>query len=208
METIKDYSRAFQAMRFVAVFSVFGFIASTVFYYFQYRNMVDQQKEIIYVSTPNGTFQATQASQREVHPVEINKHSEQFINTMFSHDADTYEERISKAMHLINKKDGVLIIAQFEGEPGKKKGVRDGYIRWGSRTEVTIDSIKTVGQGIMPQVRAYFKQQHFIGSELKSELSVALEYQVVDTYRSQNNPYGLQITNLDFILHPEAVAAN
>ncbi|WKN46478.1 hypothetical protein [Tunicatimonas pelagia] len=207
METIKDYSRAFQAMRFVAVFSVFSFVASTVFYYFQYRNIVDQHKEIIYVSTPNGTFQATQASQREVHPVEINKHSEQFIKTMFSHDAETYEERISKAMNLINKKDGVLIVAQFEGEPGKKKGVRDGYIRWGSRTEVTIDSIKTVSQGIMPQVRAYFKQQHFIGSELKSELSVALEYQVVDTYRSENNPYGLQITNLDFILHPEAVAA-
>ena len=207
METIKDYSRAFQAMRFIAVFSFFGWMASTGFYYFQYRDIVDQQKEVIYVSTPNGTYQATQASQREVHPVEINKHSEQFIRTMFSHDADSYKDRISQAMYLITKKDGAMIVEQFEGTRGKNDGVRDNYIRWGSRTEVTLDSIKTTGRGIMPEVKAYFKQQHFIGSEMKSELSVALKYNVVDTYRSDNNPYGLQITNLDFIPYERAVAS-
>ena len=206
METIKDYRRAFEAMRFLAVFSFLGFVGATAFYFYQYRDMVDQQKEIIYVSTPGGTFQAVQASQREVHPVEITKHSEQFIRYMFAHDAETYQEHIDQAMHLINQKDGVLIVEQFEGPSGKKEGVRDGYIRWGSRTEVMIDSIKTVSNELMPSVKTYFKQRHFIGSELKSELAVALQYRVVDTYRSDKNPFGLQITNLDFIPYQRAVA--
>ena len=207
METIKDYVRAFQAMRLIAMFSFMGFVGATVFYFIQYRDMVDQQKEIIYVSTPSGTFQAVQASQREVHPVEINKHSEQFIKTMFSHDADTYKDHLELAMNLINKKDGMLIVEQFEGPPGKNKSVRDNYVRWGSRTEVMIDSIKTVSNEMMPQVKAYFKQRHFIGSELKSELAIGLQYRVVDTYRSDKNPFGLQITDLDFIPYQRAVAA-
>ena len=207
METIKDYRRAFDAMRFLATFSVLGFIGATTFYYFLYRDIVDQQKEIIYVSTPGGTFQAVQASQREVHPVEITKHSEQFIRFMFAHDAETYQEHIEQAMHLISQKDGLLIVEQFEGPSGKKEGVRDGYIRWGSRTEVMVDSIKTVSNEMMPSVKAYFKQRHFIGSELKSELAIALQYRVVDTYRSDKNPFGLQITELDFIPYQRAVAA-
>lgn len=206
METIKDYRRAFDAVRFVAIFSFLGFVGATIFYYFQFRAIVDQQKEIIYVSTPSGTFQAVQATQREVHPVEINKHSEMFIHAMFSHDADSYDEHLNSAMHLINKKDGMLIIEQFEGPKGKNSSVRDGYIRWGSRTEVMVDSIKTVSNEMTPMVNAYFKQRHFIGSELKSELAIALQYRVVDVYRSDKNPYGLQITNLDFIPYQSAVA--
>lgn len=207
METIKDYRRAFDAMRMVAMFSMLALVGATVFYFFQYRDIVDQHKEIIYVSTPGGTFQATQASQREVHPVEITKHSEQFIRSMFAHDAETYHEHIEQAMHLISQKDGLLIVEQFEGPTGKKEGVRDGYIRWGSRTEVVVDSIKTVNNQLTPLVKAYFKQRHFIGAELKSELAIALQYQVVDTYRSKKNPFGLQISDLDFISYQRAVAA-
>ncbi len=194
METIKDYNRAFKAMRSIAAISLLGFIGATTFYFMQYKQLVDNKEEVIYVVKDNGTFEARRTNSREVSSIEINNHSQDFIFSMFAHDAETYEHHIDDAAHLIDEPSGLLIIEQFE-----KAKVKDNYTRWGSRTEVSIDSIKIQNNGVLPAVRAYFKQRHFIGDDLKTELAVALKYNIVTTYRSKRNPYALQITNLDFI---------
>lgn len=194
MEKIKDYNKAFKTMKVITMTSLLGFITATVIYYFQYKQLVDTQKDQVYVVTDNGTLTAYLTQERDVTPFEAKYLSEIFIRSMFAHDAETYEQHLDDALHLIDEPSGLMVVEQFD-----KGKVKDNYIRWGSRTEVIIDSVNILSNGLPAQARAYFKQRHYIGSELKTELAIALKYNIVKTYRSEHNPFGLQIASLDFV---------
>ena len=194
MEKIKDYNRAFRTMKAVTLVSLIGFMAATVIYYFQYKQLIDTKNDQIYVVTDNGTLSAYLTRESDVTPFEAKYLSEIFIRSMFAHDAESYEKHLDDALHLIDEPSGLMVVEQFD-----KGKVKDNYIRWGSRTEVRIDSVKIMSNGIPAQAKAYFKQRHYIGTELKTELAIALQYNIVKTYRSDRNPFGLQIANLDFI---------
>lgn len=195
---MKDYNRAFSTMKAITFISLLGFITTTVIYYFQYKQLVDTKNDQVYVVTDNGTLSAYLTQERDITPFEAKYLSEIFIRSMFAHDAESYERHLDDALHLIDEPSGLMVVEQFD-----KGKVKDNYIRWGSRTEVRIDSVKIMSNGIPAQAKAFFKQRHYIGTELKTELAIALQYNIVKTYRSDHNPFGLQIANLDFIPYQE-----
>ncbi|MEK6480924.1 hypothetical protein WJR50_25505 [Catalinimonas sp. 4WD22] len=194
MEKIKDYNRAFRTMKAITMVSILGFISATVIYYFQYKQLVDTKNDQVYVVTDNGTLSAYLTEERDVTPFEAKYLSEIFIKSMFAHDAETYDQHVDDALHLVDEPSGLMVVEQFD-----KGKVKDNYIRWGSRTEVFIDSVKILSNGLPAKARAYFKQRHYIGTELKTELAIALKYNIVKTYRNEQNPFGLQIADLDFV---------
>ena len=198
MEKVKDFNKAFRSMRLLSAISLIGFMITSLVYIFSYNYLkAAKEKQDVYVVTPQGTMQARLVEEEEINPFEAQLLSELFIQHMFAHDQDTYQDHTESALQLIDQPSGLMITKAFEDGD-----VRNQYIRWGSRTGVEIDSIKILNQSLPYKMVAYFRQQHFIGGEQKTELAIALKYELVRTHRHRKNPLGLLMAQVDFIPYP------
>ena len=197
MEKVKDFNRAFKTMRLIALLSFFGFIAATVLYVFMYQQLVAEKENRVFVATDQGTFMAQVGNESQINPFEAKYISQVFIENMFGHDAETYQKHTNKALHLVDQPSGLMITKAFEDG-----NVQNEYIRWGSRTTIEVDSIKILNNTLPYEMQAYFRQQHWIGQEKKTELAIALKYDLIKTHRSEHNPFGMTLTQVDFIPYP------
>ena len=194
MDKIKDLNKSFQAMRLVALVSTGALVVATCFYAYHYDQVVARIQNKIYVVSDKGTFPAVYAAQREVSRFEADHHLRTFITTVFAHDANTYEEHMNLGLHLIDEPSGRRIANDYEkGEIVKK------YIRYGVRTEVAIDSVVLHTHTLPMKGRAYFRQHHYQGGDLRHTLAIGIKFNLALTHRHDKNPWGLQITEFDFI---------
>ena len=193
MEKVLDYNRSFKTMRSVTYLAVGGFFMATCFYWYKYSDMVSSQTEKVFVVTDKGTYAAYAKQEGDVSNFEAKFMSELFINTMFAHDADTYDKHMETALNLCDEETGTYLASSFE--TGK---VKENYVRWGSRTEVTIDSIRILSNGVPMRAVAYFKQNHLVGAEQKAYLSMACKFSLIKTQRHEKNPFGLKVSSFDF----------
>lgn len=194
MEKVKDFNRAFRTMRLITLLSFFGFITATVMYLLMYQHLSSEKENRVFVATNSGTFMAKAGDERQISPFEAKYISQVFIENMFGHDAETYAPHTNKALHLVDQPSGLMITKAFEDG-----NVQNEYIRWGSRTTIEVDSIKILSNSLPYQMQAYFRQQHWIGAEKKTELAIALKYDLIRTHRSEQNPFGMLLTKVDFI---------
>ena len=195
MSTLKDFRQSFTAMRTVAIISVLGFIGATVFYVLHVQHLHEHYQKQTYVITSWGTFPASYYDGRKVSQIEAQNHVETFVKHMFAHSAETYHEHINFALNLIDEESGKRIYHDFE--EGK---VHKNYIRYGSHTEVQIDSV-TINMNAFPIEGSFYAlQEVHIGKNVRS-LPIAASFQIVQGYRHEKNPYGLQLTDFDFIAY-------
>ena len=195
MSTLKDFNRTFTSMRTLALVSTLGFIASTIFYVYHYQRIHEYYQQRTYVITSWGTFPASYYDGRKVSRIEAQNHVETFIKHMFAHSAETYHEHINFALNLIDEESGKRIYHDFE--EGK---VHKNYIRYGSHTEVKIDSVVINTNALPMEGTFYALQEVHIGKNVRS-LPIAASFQIVQDYRHEKNPYGLQLTDFDFIAY-------
>jgi hypothetical protein len=194
MEKVLDYNRSFKTMRLLSFSALGGFIFATCFYLYKYNDIMSRQSEKIFVVTDKGTYAAYAKQESEVSNFEAKYVSELFINTMFAHDADTYSKHMEAALNLCDEETGTYLASSFE-----KGKVQDNYKRWGSRTEVEIDSIRIISNGVPMRVVAYFRQNHLVGTEQKAYLSMACKFSLIKLKRRhEKNPFGLKVGNFDF----------
>lgn len=180
-------------MRLLVLVSLLGFMASTGFYLYYYQKVQQYYEGRTYVITSWGTFPASYYDGRKVTKVEAQNHVETFVKHMFAHSAETYHEHINFALNLIDEESGKRIYHDFEeGE------VRKNYIRYGSHTEVKLDSVVIDLNAFPIAGKLYALQEVHIGSQIRS-LPIAASFQIVQSYRHEKNPYGLQLTDFDFI---------
>lgn len=198
VEKVKDYNRAFTSLQVFASLCLFGLIGTNIFYYINYQQLHREKDSKVWVVTDNGTFAAYAQEEQSIDIYEAQYMSKIFIKSMFAHDAETYDSHVDDALHLVDDPTGKMLVEQFD-----KGKVQQNYVRWGSRTEVAIDSIKILNNGMPLQVVAYFHQKHYIGSEFKDALPIALHYDVVRNFRHDQNPFGMQISKLDFIAYKQ-----
>nr|WKN34424.1 conjugal transfer protein TraK [Tunicatimonas sp. TK19036] len=195
MATLHDFHRTFTTMRLLALVSLLGFVASTGFYLYYYQQVQQYYEGRTYVITSWGTFPASYYDGRKVTKVEAQNHVETFVKHMFAHSAETYHEHINFALNLIDEESGKRIYHDFEeGE------VRKNYIRYGSHTEVKLDSVVIDLNAFPIAGKLYALQEVHIGSQIRS-LPIAASFQIVQSYRHEKNPYGLQLTDFDFIAY-------
>lgn len=193
MATLRDFSKTFNAMRLLALVSLIGFMTSTVVYIMHFQQLQEHYQQQTYVITSWGTFPASYYDGRKVSRIEVQNHIETFVKNMFAHSAETYHEHINFALNLIDEASGKRIYHDFEeGE------VRKNYIRYGSHTEVQIDSVVIDTRAFPMAGKFYALQEVHIGSQVRS-LPIAASFQIVKGYRHEKNPYGLQLTDFDFI---------
>ena len=196
MSALKDFNRTFTTMRNLALVNTLGFIGSTVFYVYHNQQVHEYYQQRTYVITSWGTFPASYYDGRKVSKIEAQNHVETFIKHMFAHSAETYHEHINSALNLIDEESGKRIYHDFEeGE------VRKNYIRYGSHTEVKLDSVKINMNAFPIEGSFYALQEVHIGKNVRS-LPIAARFQIVQGYRHEKNPYGLQLTDFDFVAYP------
>ena len=195
MSTLKDFNRSFNTMRTIAIVCLLGFVGSTIFYVHHNQQVHEHYQKQTYVITSWGTFPASYYDGRKVSQVEVQNHVETFVKNMFAHSAETYHEHINYALNLIDEESGKRIYHDFE--EGK---VHKNYIRYGSHTEVKLDSI-VINMNALPMEGTFYAlQEVHIGKDVRS-LPIAASFQIVKDYRHKKNPYGLQLTDFDFIAY-------
>lgn len=115
------------------------------------------------------------------------------MRLMFSHDAETFKDRIDLAFKLINRQDGLAIYQTFR--EGK---VLENYNRYSIRTELQIDSV-TVNVSSQPYTGIVYTQQKVLYPDEVQYVPIAAKFNLIQTYRSEDNPFGLQIKEFNFI---------
>nr|WKN38703.1 conjugal transfer protein TraK [Tunicatimonas sp. TK19036] len=196
MSTLKDFNKTFNAMRLLALICILGFMTTTVVFFILYHRVQEYYQHRTYVITNWGTFPASYYDGRKVSRIEVQNHIETFVKHMFAHSAETYYEHINYALNLIDEASGKRIYHDFEeGE------VHKNYVRYGSHTEIQLDSVIIDMNQLPIEAKFYALQEVHIGTNVRT-LPIAASFQIVQDYRHEKNPYGLLLTGFDFIAYP------
>lgn len=195
MEPVKDFNKIFNAMRLVTLLTIGGFFFSSALFFYLYHSKAEEVGKKVYVITDRGTFAAINADKRKTSIYEARNHVKTFMATMFAHDAATYSERVEAALNLIDERSGKKIFNDFE-----EGQVHENYVRYNSRTDIDIDSIK-INMGAAPLAGKVYARQNVYFGDNKKALPIAASFTLEETYRNDHNPFGLVLKNFDFIAY-------
>ncbi|EMR00708.1 transposase [Cesiribacter andamanensis] len=154
-----------------------------------------RRSERVYVVTDLGTLPALRQAEREISIFEARNQVKLFLHTMFAHHAANYQQQVEAGLHLIDKAGGQRIVHDFS-----KGEVYQNYVRLGTRTTIQVDSVLIDMKARPIAGRAYARQTIYLG-EKKREFPIGIQFELIETYRSEQNPYGLLIQNFDYILY-------
>ena len=151
-------------------------------------------KQKVYMATNEGTYVGIKGKYGIRYDVEKRWHAILFFENMFSHNADNFQKRVDFALNLIERNKGLEIFKQLkDGE------IYQMYRRYNMHTEVIIDSIIIDKKTAPEEVKVYGKQKAVYNDRF-SLMPLAAKFNLIDLkYRTENNPFGMLITNFDFI---------
>jgi hypothetical protein len=195
MDSAKNLSTSFSTMRNLAMGSVLALLLVALAAGFLVYRAYENSGRRVYVVGQTGSVAALSAPTTETHTAyEARNLVRNFMLTMFGHDQYTYKTNLDAALPLIEGRGGRRIYDGFT-----RGQVLQNYERYAARNVVTVDSV-SIDMNHRPwSGRVYIKQRIFIGGEQKEPLPLAAKFNLAETNRSDANPYGLLITNFDYI---------
>lgn len=194
--SVKDYHFTFNTLKKVTITTLVGAFLLNGLLVCYILSLEAKEAKRVYVVTDAGTFPALLSETRSISIHEARNHVRTFLTTMFAHGASNYKERVENALHLINKNGGTRIINDFT-----KGEVYENYVRLGTYTTLAVDSVVIDMANRPISGKAYARQTIYLGEESKV-YPIGIRFELIDTYRSAENPYGLLIQNFDFIPYP------
>ena len=182
-------------MRNLAMGSVLALLLVSLAAGFLVYRAYENSGRRVYVVGQTGSVAALSAPTTETHTAyEARNLVRNFMLTMFGHDQYTYKTNLDAALPLIEGRGGRRIYDGFT-----RGQVLQNYERYAARNVVTVDSV-SIDMNHRPwSGRVYIKQRIFIGGEQKEPLPLAAKFNLAETNRSDANPYGMLITNFDYI---------
>lgn len=199
--SLKDFGSSFNALRKITISTV---LCSSILLLLLGGYIIHQernQSERIYVVTDLGTLPAIRQEKREISVFEVRNQVKSFLHTMFAHHAGNYQEKVEAGLHLIDKAGGQRIVHDFS-----KGEVYQNYVRLGTQTSMQVDSVLIDMKARPIAGKAYARQTIYLGEKQK-EFPIGIQFEVIETYRSEQNPYGLLLQNFDYILYVPKPAA-
>lgn len=197
---LKDYDNRFNTLKKITIATLAGAFLSIGMLVWYITYLEKKAAERVYVVTDLGSFMVLRKEDREVSIFEVRNHVKTFLHTMFAHNAGNYREKVDAALHLIDKAGGQRIVNDFN-----KGEVYQNYVRLGTWTTLQVDSVLIDMQDRPISGKAYARQTIYLGENKKS-FPIGVQFEVISTYRSGKNPYGLLIQHFDYILYePKAV---
>lgn len=199
---LKELDESFQALKRITLFTLLGAFLS-IGGLLSYLLLQEREKTArVYVVTDHGTFSALRREGRQVSVHEVRNLVRSFMHNMFAHDAGTYAEKVEEGLHLIDQAGGQRIVHDFN-----KGEIYQNYLRLGTYTSLEVDSVLIDMQSRPISGRCYARQTIHLG-ERKKEFPIGIRFSILESYRSDQNPYGLQLQEFDYILYapgqPEA----
>lgn len=199
-EPVQDVNKTFLTMRIIALSAMtFAFVEAVVFGILLYRAYQDRGQQA-FVATDTGSFAVVAASSAHT-PFEARNLVKAFMQTMFAHDQYSFRANLNAGLPLIEERGGRFLFESFE-----RGQVLQNYVRYGARQTITVDSVKLNMQARPITGQVYIKQIVFIGDQRSQSKPLAAKFALVDTDRSDRNPFGLLITDFDFIPYNPAVS--
>ncbi len=204
MDKLKDLTQTYSTMRLitlgsllVAALSVLAAVAMGVHAYGSVGKRV-------YVVGQSGTSQMAMSDSPENHTAyEMRNLVRYFALNMYGHDQYTYKNNLNAALPLIDDVGGRRIYTDF-----KRQDVLGTYTKFGARTTVAVDSIVLNTQELPVRGRLYMRQTGFLGDRQSKSQPMGVAFELTNTYRSERNPFGMQLTRFDYFSYqPGANAA-
>lgn len=192
---IQTFSKSITALRMIALLSVIMAVVSNGIWAWLFQKEQQGRAAYVYVAGQGGTYPARLVAEGVPSVFEARNQARQFCELMFGHDADTYDEHIEAALHLIDKEEGMTIYEDFQ-----KGGVRDAYIKYNSRSFFECDRVE-VRMESEPYEGQIFGRQVIHFGDKKQELPIGASFRLQRTRRSEKNPFGLILSEWKFILY-------
>ncbi|MBA9079122.1 conjugal transfer protein TraK [Rufibacter sp. LB8] len=201
MSNIKDLNTSFKTMRTISLACIIGFVVLAVSAGYGFYKVTQDAGRRVYVVTNSGSAAALAVEEDTHTPFEARNMVKGFMKTMFGHDQYTFKQNLDAALPLIEGAGGRRIFENFN-----RGQVLQNYQRYSARSVLDVDSIYLDMKTRPYSGRVYTKQRIFIGDQQRQSLPMAAKFNLVETDRSDENPYGLLITNFDYIAYNPPVS--
>lgn len=203
MYKIKDLQQSYNTMRLMGLggllVGIVGIVAAVIFGVHAYGSVGTR----VYVVGQSGTSQMALADAPENHtPYEMRNLVRHFALNMYGHDQYTYKTNLNAALPLIDDIGGRRIYADF-----KRQDVLGTYTKFGARTTVAVDSILLNTQELPVRGKLYMRQTGFLGDRQSKSQPMGISFELTNTYRSERNPFGMQLTHFDYFPYNAAVSS-
>jgi len=165
-----------------------------------YLTETKKHEDKIYVIADNGRFMANQTTSDILYDFDMKNHLKVFCQNMFAYDQYNYNTNIETGLNLIDVIGGKRIYNDI-----KTSGVYENLKKYNARTKINIDSIK-IDMTARPVGAIVYLTQTVIYSDQSAKLPIAAKMSLVSANRSEKNPFGMLITNFDYI--PYSIGVN
>ncbi len=187
-----DFSKTLKTTQQIAYIALGLLVVTNFIWASVYFSSRKKGEERVYVVSDATTVAARLVSDNKPTVYEAKNHVRNFTTLMHSHDASTYEERINSALKLIDKQVGALLYNRM-----KKGGILEHYTRFNSRTDMEVDSV-IVNMSVEPYKGSVYSHQFYRYDTETETIPIAADFELIRVNRSDDNPFGLQITSFDY----------
>lgn len=192
--SIYEFNKLRHVLRYLFILVSAFFIFVIIVQWFTIMGVRSTAEDKIYVSLDGELYAAIPDERERVNKDMCLKLSELFVYNMFSHDQYNFDQRTKLSESLLAKKDYEFIMAGFIND---EQNIYKLYEKYDARTYFELDSM-SFNQDDKSVV--VFGQQIAVfgyGEESVSPLNCKFKIGKID--RSEKNPYGLQISEFNFI---------
>ena len=195
-----EFAKTINGYRNVLVMTIGAFTVLLIGVGYLYLAERKKHDDKIYVISDNGRFLANQTSNEILYDFDMKNHLKVFCQNMFAYDQYNYSTNIETGLNLIDVLGGKRIYNDI-----KTSGVYDNLKKYNARTKINIDSI-TLDMKARPMGAIVYLTQTVIYSDQSAKLPIAAKMNLVSANRSEKNPFGMLITNFDYI--PYSIGIN
>ena len=166
--------------------------------FFAYQWQQALKSNLTYFVTPEATYPAHRRP-HTTDELEIKNFTRLFLQHAFAHNEFTYKDNLNQALLLMDRKSGLYLKSKFSEE-----AIYELYQHYNGVSTLAIKEVQVNLDRYPYEVAAYYQTTlHFVGLEGEEDqaLSGGVYFQLSEVPRSQENPYGLLISQFDFIAY-------
>lgn len=188
-----EFAKTINGYRNVLIVTIFTSTILLIGLGYLYLTETKKHEDKIYVIADNGRFMANQTTSDILYDFDMKNHLKVFCQNMFAYDQYNYNTNIETGLNLIDVLGGKRIYNDI-----KTSGVYENLKKYNARTKINIDSIK-IDMTARPVGAIVYLTQTVIYSDQSAKLPIAAKMSLVSANRSEKNPFGMLITNFDYI---------
>jgi hypothetical protein len=202
MDKLRDLQQSYSSMRLVALGAIALAVVTVLLCGGLVLHAYGSVGQRVYVVGQSGTTQMALADAPENHTMyEMRNLVQTFAVNMYAHDQYTYKTNLNTALPLIDAFGGRRLYNDW-----KKQDLLGNYIKFGGRTMVTVDSIVLDASKLPVTGRLYMRQRGFIGDKQSASLPLGCRFELTNTFRSNQNPFGMMLTRFDYFPYSPATS--